>query len=125
MFAQFFHQGYGILNLPQKTPFQQKLEELNESVYASKRKAPLGQRAVGGGGLPALSNEKTTFGVKTVKGMPKVLNVCDTFWSKYHRDIEDNFFLGLFQSGYWFKSRLLPKGSGEHTPVKMGLHLHI
>ncbi|MEQ2264783.1 hypothetical protein XENORESO_019441, partial [Xenotaenia resolanae] len=61
-------QGEGLINLPQKTVFQQKLQELSESVYASSRKAPLGRGPVQGAELPAWFNDKTTFGVKTVKG---------------------------------------------------------
>ncbi|XP_047217778.1 EF-hand domain-containing family member B [Girardinichthys multiradiatus] len=61
-------QGDGLINLPQKTIFQQKLQELSESVYASSRKAPLGRGPVRGAELPAWYNDKTTFGVKTVKG---------------------------------------------------------
>ncbi|MED6286438.1 hypothetical protein CHARACLAT_005980 [Characodon lateralis] len=61
-------QGDGLINLPQKTVFQQKLQELSESVYASSRKAPLGRGPVRGAELPAWYNNKTTFGVKTVKG---------------------------------------------------------
>ncbi|MED6248830.1 hypothetical protein ATANTOWER_005760 [Ataeniobius toweri] len=61
-------QGDGLINLPQKTVFQQKLQELSESVYASSRKAPLGRGPVRGAELPAWYNDKTTFGVKTVKG---------------------------------------------------------
>ncbi|KAK5599174.1 hypothetical protein CRENBAI_024914 [Crenichthys baileyi] len=61
-------QGDGLINLPQKTVFQQKLQELSESVYASSRKAPLGRGPVRGAELPAWYNDKTAFGVKTVKG---------------------------------------------------------
>ncbi|MEQ2185548.1 hypothetical protein GOODEAATRI_019355, partial [Goodea atripinnis] len=61
-------QADGLINVPQKTVFQQKLQELSESVYASSRKAPLGRGPVRGAELPAWYNDKTTFGVKTVKG---------------------------------------------------------
>ncbi|XP_038151317.1 EF-hand domain-containing family member B [Cyprinodon tularosa] len=51
---------------PKKTDLKQKLEELSESIYASNRKAPLGRTPVTD--LPAWYSEKTTFGLKTVKG---------------------------------------------------------
>uniref|UniRef100_A0A3Q2P5C9 EF-hand domain family member B n=1 Tax=Fundulus heteroclitus TaxID=8078 RepID=A0A3Q2P5C9_FUNHE len=60
-------QGDGLINLPQKTFFQQKLQEDSESIYASRRKAPLGRGPVQD--APAWYNDETTFGVKTVKGL--------------------------------------------------------
>ncbi|KAM7382980.1 hypothetical protein PAMP_002670 [Pampus punctatissimus] len=59
----------GILSPPQNTLFQQKLQELSEAVYASKQKAPLGRSHDQRTGLPTWYNDKTTFGVKTVKGL--------------------------------------------------------
>ncbi|XP_005744137.1 EF-hand domain-containing family member B [Pundamilia nyererei] len=58
-----------LLNPSPKTLFQQKLQELSESVYASNKKAPLGRSCVQRSELPPLCNEKTTFGVKTAKGL--------------------------------------------------------
>ncbi|KAM7421486.1 hypothetical protein PAMA_015566 [Pampus argenteus] len=59
----------GILSPPQNTLFQQKLQELSEAVYASRQKAPLGRSHDQRTGLPTWYNDKTTFGVKTVKGL--------------------------------------------------------
>lgn len=57
-----------LLNPPPKTILQQKLEDLRESVYASRKKAPLGRsRDQHAGRLPGYDN-KTRFGVKTTKG---------------------------------------------------------
>ncbi|CAI5661808.1 EF-hand domain-containing family member B isoform X2 [Oreochromis niloticus] len=61
--------GERLLNPSPKTVFQQKLQELSESVYASNKKAPLGRSCVQRSELPPLCNEKTTFGVKIVKGL--------------------------------------------------------
>uniref|UniRef100_A0A3Q3JB97 EF-hand domain-containing protein n=1 Tax=Monopterus albus TaxID=43700 RepID=A0A3Q3JB97_MONAL len=58
-----------LLNPPKKTLFQQKLQEFSEAVYTSSRKAPLGMSCDQRGGLPTWYNDKTTFGVKTVKGL--------------------------------------------------------
>ncbi|KAM3614455.1 uncharacterized protein V6R79_014618 [Siganus canaliculatus] len=58
-----------LINPPQKTCLQQKLEELRESVYTSRRKAPLGRAYDQHAGLPTWINDKFTFGVKTVKGL--------------------------------------------------------
>ncbi|XP_028327171.1 EF-hand domain-containing family member B [Gouania willdenowi] len=60
--------GESLLNPPRRTLLQQKLEELSESVYASRRKAPLGRSADQRTDPPSWSDEKTTFGVKTVRG---------------------------------------------------------
>ncbi|XP_026226129.1 EF-hand domain-containing family member B [Anabas testudineus] len=60
--------GRGLLNPPQKTLFQQKLQELDEAVYTSSQKAPLGRSHDQHRGLPSWYNDKTTFGIKTVKG---------------------------------------------------------
>nr|XP_015805272.2 EF-hand domain-containing family member B [Nothobranchius furzeri] len=51
---------------PPENSFQQKLEELNKS--ASRKNAQLGRSREQHGGLPAWYDEKTTFGVKTIKG---------------------------------------------------------
>ncbi|XP_068426465.1 EF-hand domain-containing family member B [Clinocottus analis] len=57
-----------LLNPPQKTLYQEKLQELKESVYASSQKA-LGRSHDQHVGLPTYNNDTTTFGVKTVKGL--------------------------------------------------------
>ncbi|XP_045899984.1 EF-hand domain-containing family member B isoform X2 [Micropterus dolomieu] len=61
--------GRGLLNPPQKTLFQQKLQELSESVYASSQKAPVGRSHDQHAGLPTWYNDKTTYGVKSVRGL--------------------------------------------------------
>ncbi|KAI3361356.1 hypothetical protein L3Q82_013534 [Scortum barcoo] len=61
--------GRSLLNPPPKTLFQQKLQELSEAVYASSRKAPMGRSHDQHIGLPIAYNNKTTFGVKTVRGL--------------------------------------------------------
>uniref|UniRef100_A0A667X6Z5 EF-hand domain family, member B n=1 Tax=Myripristis murdjan TaxID=586833 RepID=A0A667X6Z5_9TELE len=48
---------------------QQKLLQLSEAVYASSRKAPLGRSHDQSGRLPNWYNDKTTFGVKSLKGL--------------------------------------------------------
>ncbi|XP_054477768.1 EF-hand domain-containing family member B [Anoplopoma fimbria] len=58
-----------LLNPPQKTFFQQKLQKLSEAAYASSQKAPLGRSHELHVGLPALYNYNTTYGVKTVRGL--------------------------------------------------------
>ncbi|TMS10505.1 EF-hand domain-containing family member B [Larimichthys crocea] len=60
--------GGGALNPPQKTLFEAKLQELNEAVYASSKKAPLGRSHDQRDGLPACYDDDTTHGVKTVRG---------------------------------------------------------
>ncbi|KAM9852048.1 EF-hand domain-containing family member B [Aulostomus maculatus] len=57
------------LNPPQKSLFQEKLLELSEAVYASRKKAPLGRSHDQQFGLPAWYNDKTAFGVKTARGL--------------------------------------------------------
>ncbi|XP_039662504.1 EF-hand domain-containing family member B isoform X5 [Perca fluviatilis] len=61
--------GRRLINPPQKTLFHQRLQELRESVYASSQKAPLGRSHDQRVGLPAWNNDKTTYGVKTLKGL--------------------------------------------------------
>uniref|UniRef100_A0A3P8U8V3 EF-hand domain-containing protein n=1 Tax=Amphiprion percula TaxID=161767 RepID=A0A3P8U8V3_AMPPE len=58
-----------LLNPPKKTLFQQKLQELSDSVYASSKKAPIGRSHDQHANLPTWYNDKTTFGVKTLKGL--------------------------------------------------------
>ncbi|XP_072249322.1 EF-hand domain-containing family member B [Leuresthes tenuis] len=58
--------GGSLLNPPLKTFMQQKLQDFSESVYVSKKKAPLGRSP---DQLAELYDDKTTFGVKTVKGL--------------------------------------------------------
>lgn len=65
----WFQQGRSLLNPPQKTLFQGKLQELSEAVYASSQKAPVGRSHDQLVRLPTWCNDKTTYGVKTVKGM--------------------------------------------------------
>ncbi|CAJ1062967.1 EF-hand domain-containing family member B [Xyrichtys novacula] len=59
--------GKSLLNPPQKTLFQQKLEELSEASYISSKKAPLGKSHALRSGLPSWFDDRTTFGVKTEK----------------------------------------------------------
>uniref|UniRef100_A0A8C9YGP1 EF-hand domain family, member B n=1 Tax=Sander lucioperca TaxID=283035 RepID=A0A8C9YGP1_SANLU len=61
--------GRSLINPPQKTLFQQRLQELRESVYASSQKAPLGRSHDQRVGLPAWNNDNTTYGVKTLRGL--------------------------------------------------------
>ncbi|XP_026173079.1 EF-hand domain-containing family member B isoform X2 [Mastacembelus armatus] len=61
--------GKSLLNPPQQTLFQQKLQELSEAVYTSNQKAPLGRSRYQHIGLPAWYNDRTTFGVQTVQGL--------------------------------------------------------
>ncbi|XP_034729091.1 EF-hand domain-containing family member B isoform X1 [Etheostoma cragini] len=61
--------GRSLINPPQKTLFQQRLQELRESVYASSQKAPVGRSHDQRVGLPAWNNDNTTYGVKTLKGL--------------------------------------------------------
>ncbi|XP_068179079.1 EF-hand domain-containing family member B isoform X2 [Antennarius striatus] len=63
------HQSVSLINPPQKTLFQQKLQELSEGVYASSRRATTGQSLNRHVQLPPWCNDKTTFGVKTVRGL--------------------------------------------------------
>ncbi|XP_076593004.1 EF-hand domain-containing family member B [Chaetodon auriga] len=63
------HTAGSLLNPPQKTWFQQRLQELSETVYAKNKKAPLGRSHDEHAGLPTCYNDKTTFGVKTVRGL--------------------------------------------------------
>ncbi|XP_020496091.1 EF-hand domain-containing family member B [Labrus bergylta] len=60
--------GSSLINPPQKTLFQEKLQELSETGYTSNKKAPLGRSDVSLVGLPSWYNNETTFGVKIVKG---------------------------------------------------------
>ncbi|XP_049902222.1 EF-hand domain-containing family member B isoform X1 [Epinephelus moara] len=61
--------GRSLLNPPQKTLFQHKLQELSEAVYASSKKAPVGRSHDQRVGLPICTDDKTTYGVKTVRGL--------------------------------------------------------
>ncbi|XP_059195405.1 EF-hand domain-containing family member B isoform X2 [Centropristis striata] len=61
--------GRSLLNPPQKTLFQHKLQELSEAVYGSSQKAPVGRSRDQHLGLPTWCNDKTTYGVKTVRGL--------------------------------------------------------
>ncbi|KAM9782540.1 EF-hand domain-containing family member B [Neosynchiropus ocellatus] len=56
-----------ILSLPRRTVFQEKLQELRESGYASRRKAPLGRSHDQSAGLPPWYNSNITFGIKSAK----------------------------------------------------------
>ncbi|XP_010772350.1 EF-hand domain-containing family member B [Notothenia coriiceps] len=60
--------GRSVLNPPQKTMFQQKLQELSEAVYTSS-KAPVGRSHDQHVGLPPWTTDKTTYGVKTIRGL--------------------------------------------------------
>ncbi|XP_028280759.1 EF-hand domain-containing family member B [Parambassis ranga] len=68
-----------LLNPPKKTLFQQKLQELSESVYTSRIKALSDQSHDQQGQLPPY-NDQTTFGVKTVKniGVQEIINPSKT-----------------------------------------------
>lgn len=59
----WFQQSAHLLNPPQKTIFQQRLEDISESVYSSNQQAPLGRSR-----LPS-RDDKTVYGTKTVNGM--------------------------------------------------------
>lgn len=65
----WFQQAGHLLNPPQKTLFQQKLQELSETVYTRNQKAPLGRSHDQHAGLPTWYNDQTTFGVKPIRGM--------------------------------------------------------
>ncbi|KAM9353554.1 EF-hand domain-containing family member B [Symphorus nematophorus] len=58
-----------LLNPPQNTGFQQKLQELSQAVYASSKKGPLGRSRDQRVGLPTWYDDKTTHGVKTERGL--------------------------------------------------------
>uniref|UniRef100_A0A3P9KRP5 EF-hand domain-containing protein n=1 Tax=Oryzias latipes TaxID=8090 RepID=A0A3P9KRP5_ORYLA len=57
-----------LLNPPLKTLFQEKMLEVKESVYASRRKAPLSRSRDQPAQLPSWFDGTTIFGTKTVKG---------------------------------------------------------
>ncbi|XP_077454365.1 EF-hand domain-containing family member B [Stigmatopora argus] len=57
-----------LINPTPQSELQQTLQELEESVYASRHKAPLGRKPVSDG-LPLPYDERTTFGKKTNLGM--------------------------------------------------------
>lgn len=56
------------MNPSRQSFYQQKLLQRSEAVYASSRKAPLGRSHDQSSGLPNWYNDKTTFGVKSLKG---------------------------------------------------------
>ncbi|XP_056236447.1 EF-hand domain-containing family member B [Seriola aureovittata] len=58
-----------LLNPPKKTLLQKKLQDLSEVVYASSQRAPLGRSHDQHIGLPTWYNDKSTFGIKMVKGL--------------------------------------------------------
>ncbi|XP_024114067.1 EF-hand domain-containing family member B [Oryzias melastigma] len=58
-----------LLNPPEQTLFQEKLLELKESVYTSRKKAPLGRSRHQAAQLPSWFTHNTTFGIKTVEGL--------------------------------------------------------
>ncbi|XP_036414117.1 EF-hand domain-containing family member B [Colossoma macropomum] len=56
-----------VINPQPKTRYQERLCELQEAIYDSKQKAPLGRSQVKGPGLPDwIDPEKTAFGVKSL-----------------------------------------------------------
>nr|XP_061789354.1 EF-hand domain-containing family member B-like [Nerophis lumbriciformis] len=55
-----------LINPPPQSKFKQKLQEMEESVYASRQKAPLGRKPESAG-LPPWCNERTTYGKKTYR----------------------------------------------------------
>ncbi|KAG8009806.1 EF-hand domain-containing family member B [Nibea albiflora] len=72
--------GGSTLNPPQKTLFEEKLQELDEAVYASSKKAPLGRSHDQRHGLPSRYDANTAHGVKTVRGFDvrEILNPSKT-----------------------------------------------
>ncbi|XP_034029523.1 EF-hand domain-containing family member B [Thalassophryne amazonica] len=58
-----------VIHPPEKTLFQQKLQELSEAVYSSSQKAPLGRSHDQCARLPTWYNHKTVFGVKTIQDL--------------------------------------------------------
>ncbi|XP_037640748.1 EF-hand domain-containing family member B [Sebastes umbrosus] len=72
--------GGSLLNPPQKTWVQQKLQDIGEEGYASNQKAPLGRSHNQHRGLPTWYNDKTTYGGKTVRGlgMGEIINPSKT-----------------------------------------------
>ncbi|XP_035527590.1 EF-hand domain-containing family member B [Morone saxatilis] len=61
--------GQSLVNPPQKTLFQKKLQDLSEAAYASSRKAPVGRSHDPRVTLPSWCNDETTYGVKMVRGL--------------------------------------------------------
>lgn len=52
-----------------KSEFQEKMQDMKESIYSSKREAPLGKSHDQSSKLPeGLDIVNTTFGIKVVKG---------------------------------------------------------
>uniref|UniRef100_A0A3Q3E9P9 EF-hand domain family member B n=1 Tax=Labrus bergylta TaxID=56723 RepID=A0A3Q3E9P9_9LABR len=70
--------GSSLINPPQKTLFQEKLQELSETGYTSNKKAPLGRSDVSLVGLPSWYNNETTFGVKIVKDVREIIHPSTT-----------------------------------------------
>lgn len=64
----YVFQDRSLLNPPEQTLFQEKLLELKESVYTSRKKAPLGRSRHQAAQLPSWFTHNTTFGIKTVEG---------------------------------------------------------
>ncbi|KAK1806369.1 hypothetical protein P4O66_004886 [Electrophorus voltai] len=59
--------GGSLINPPPKTQYQERLRELQESIYDSSQKAPLGRAQLKGPGLPVqFDYEKTAFSVKSL-----------------------------------------------------------
>uniref|UniRef100_W5L6V7 EF-hand domain family, member B n=1 Tax=Astyanax mexicanus TaxID=7994 RepID=W5L6V7_ASTMX len=64
-----------LVNPLPKTRYQEKLRELQEVTYNSKRKAPLERACVNGPGLPEwVDPERTAFGVKTTSNGGEIIN---------------------------------------------------
>ncbi|XP_060756951.1 EF-hand domain-containing family member B [Neoarius graeffei] len=56
-----------VINLPPRTRYQERKQEVQEAIYGSRQKAPFGRSQLLGPGLPnGLDPEKTTFGVKSL-----------------------------------------------------------
>nr|XP_057909642.1 EF-hand domain-containing family member B [Doryrhamphus excisus] len=93
------------LNPPPSSKFQQTLQEFSEAVYASQRKAPLGQIPDQRSRLPAWYNNQTTFGVRTVRDLdawdviypPKTVEELDREDQEAHKfyvQSHNNYFVG-------------------------------
>lgn len=63
-----FQQAKDLLNPPENTSLQQKLQENSESVYASTQRAPLGRSHDQRPNLPPFCDDKTTYGSVTSRG---------------------------------------------------------
>ena len=65
------HQAGRLVNPPQQTRYKDKLVQLSEAGYATRRTAPLGRSHAQGAGLPKWYGDATTFGLKSVSSKYK------------------------------------------------------